>query len=247
MLKKTFTGLALAGLLFGFAAQPMLAASQNVPVDSDGVPIFWSPDPSPAPAAVIKAPSPPPASSAPAPVVPAAPAPVAPALMAAAAAPAAAPAPAAPPALPAGVPPAPLATGKVILVSLGLEKLFAYLDGNLVGQTLVTTGGPRTRTPAGNYSVLQKRRSFMMTSPWPEDDWRWYEPSFVNYALLFESSGYFIHDAPWRHNFGPGSNAQFGEAGGDVTGTHGCVNVPLDFEANLFNWSDIGTPVFVVA
>jgi len=134
-----------------------------------------------------------------------------------------------------------------MLVSLGLEKLFAYQDGALLGDTVVTTGGPRTATPAGNYSVLQKRTNFYMTSPWPEDDWRWYAPSWVNYALLFQSSGYFIHDAPWRHNFGPGSNAQFGQAGGDYTGTHGCVNVPLDFEANLFNWADIGTPVFVVA
>lgn len=155
--------------------------------------------------------------------------------------------PPAPTPTPAPAPPPPVPTGKVILVSLGLEKLFAYQDGVLLGQTVVTTGGPRTRTPPGNFSVIGKRNHFNMTSPWPEDDWRWYEPSWVNFALLFEWSGYFIHDAPWRHNFGPGSNAQLGEAGGDFTGSHGCVNVPLEFETNLYNWADLGTPVFVLA
>jgi lipoprotein-anchoring transpeptidase ErfK/SrfK len=158
------------------------------------------------------------------------------------------PAPVAPPAPPPG-PPAPAAPGpgKQIMVVLGQEMLYAFQDGTLVGQTIVTSGGPNTRTPTGVYSVLQKRSSFFMSSPWPEDDWRWYAPSWVNYALLFQSSGYFLHDAPWRHNFGPGSNAQAGTAGGDYTGTHGCVNVPYQFEKDMFVWADIGTPVTVVA
>jgi lipoprotein-anchoring transpeptidase ErfK/SrfK len=142
-------------------------------------------------------------------------------------------------------PPAAAPAGKEIIVSLNQEKLFAYENGKLVGQTVVTTGGPLTRTPVGTYSVLQKRSNFYMTSPWPEDDWRWYAPSWVNYALLFQSSGYFVHDAPWRHNFGPGSDAQTGTPGGDLTGTHGCVNVPPQFERDLYNWADIGTPVIV--
>ena len=163
--------------------------------------------------------------------------------------PAATPPAAAPAAPPPAAGPAPAAPGggKQILVSLGQEKLYAYEDGKLVGDSVVTTGGPWTRTPLGAYSIIQKRTNFYMTSPWPEDDWRWYSPSWVNYALLFQASGYFIHDAPWRHNFGPGSNAQNGQAGGDFTGTHGCVNVPLQFERDLFGWADLGTPVTVVA
>ncbi|HEY8694680.1 MAG TPA: L,D-transpeptidase [Chloroflexota bacterium] len=135
--------------------------------------------------------------------------------------------------------------GKQIVVTLSQEKVSAYENGKLVGQSIVTTGGPLTRTPIGAYSVLEKRANFYMSSPWPEDDWRWYATAWVNYALLFQSSGYFLHDAPWRHNFGPGSNAQAGTAGGDFTGTHGCVNAPFQFERDLYNWADVGTPVIV--
>ncbi len=141
--------------------------------------------------------------------------------------------------------PAPAPPAKKIVVSLSQEKLFTYENGVLTNQTIVTTGGPQTRTPIGAFSIIGKRSNFYMTSPWPEDDWRWYEPAWVNHALLFEWTGYFVHDAPWRHNFGPGSNAQFGTAGGDFTGTHGCVNVPLLFERPLFTWADIGTPVLI--
>jgi lipoprotein-anchoring transpeptidase ErfK/SrfK len=141
---------------------------------------------------------------------------------------------------------APPPVTKQIVVSRSQEKLTAYENGNPVLETAVTTGGTRTPTPLGMYHVLGKRQAFMMTSPWPKDDWRYYDPSWVNYALLFEGSGYFIHDAPWRHNFGPGSNSVFGTAGGDFTGTHGCVNVPLQDEVRLFFWADAGTSVSIV-
>ncbi|MBV9121459.1 MAG: L,D-transpeptidase [Chloroflexi bacterium] len=175
----------------------------------------------------------------------------APAVVAAPAAPAPPPAP--PSAPPAPAAPAPLVSqiappglpGKVIVVSLSLEKLFAFQDNNLLLQTLVTTGGPRTGTPIGVFHVVAKRSNFIMQSPWPEDDWRWYPDSYVNYGLLFDWSGYFIHDAPWRSNFGPGSNSVFGTAGGAYTGTHGCVNVPLEAETNLYNWAPIGTTVII--
>ncbi|HVA92669.1 MAG TPA: L,D-transpeptidase, partial [Chloroflexota bacterium] len=134
---------------------------------------------------------------------------------------------------------------KELVVSLSHENLVAYENGQVVMQTLVTSGGPNTPTPLGSYTVLAKRHDFWMHSPWPSWDWRWYADSYVQYALLFQSSGYFIHDASWRGNFGPGSNAEVGTPGGDYTGTHGCVNVPPDAEAFLYSWASIGTTVLV--
>jgi hypothetical protein len=90
-----------------------------------------------------------------------------------------------------------------------------------------------------------KRSHFMMHSPWPEEDPRWFPDSWVNYAVLFERSGYFIHDAPWRSAYGPGTNLVYNPGVGWV-GTHGCVNVPQDAEAKLFGWADLGTPVTVM-
>jgi len=136
-------------------------------------------------------------------------------------------------------------SGKKIVISLSREQLVAY-DGNRIFlQTPVTTGGPGTPTPAGNYKVTAKLRNFMMNSPWPIGDWQWYASSFVHYGLEFQSGGYFIHDASWRSNFGPGSNSQLGTPGGTYTGTHGCVNVPLGAEATLYNWAEVGTTVIV--
>jgi lipoprotein-anchoring transpeptidase ErfK/SrfK len=135
---------------------------------------------------------------------------------------------------------------KAIYLSLSQQALFAYQDGQLIVQAPITSGGPRTPTPLGTFTVLQKRSHFIMKSPWPQEDPRWYPDSFVNYALLFERSGYFVHDAPWRSSYGPGTNFSFNPEVGWV-GTHGCVNVPFDAEQKLFDWADIGTQVTVLA
>jgi lipoprotein-anchoring transpeptidase ErfK/SrfK len=63
----------------------------------------------------------------------------------------------------------------------------------------------------------------------------------MKYAMEFLSGGYFIHDAPWRSAYGPGTNGS--------NGTHGCINTPrsagqMDF---LYNWADMGTTVVVLA
>ena len=63
--------------------------------------------------------------------------------------------------------------------------------------------------------------------------------------MEFQSAGYFIHDAPWRSVYGPGSDGP-GQPGTNYGGTHGCVNVPLDVAAFLYGWASIGTPVVVV-
>ncbi|GEM_PF-3823091 len=136
-------------------------------------------------------------------------------------------------------------TVKGIFILLGRQRLLAYEDGRLVIDTPVTTGGPRSPTPAGAFSVIGKRGAFMMKSPWPEEDPRWYPDSWVNFALLFERTGFFIHDAPWRAIYGPGTNVTYNPAV-DWVGTHGCVNVPYDAETKLFQWADMGTPVTVM-
>ncbi|MBV8087859.1 MAG: L,D-transpeptidase family protein [Chloroflexi bacterium] len=138
-----------------------------------------------------------------------------------------------------------LLTDKRIVVSLSQERLVAYEGDKPVFDTLVTTGGPELPTPIGTYHILQKFSPFTFKSPWPKGSPFWYADSPTSYAMLFESSGYFIHDAPWRSWYGPGSNATTGTPGGNGTGTHGCVNVPLAVQAKLFAWTDVGTPVIV--
>ncbi|HEY0493881.1 MAG TPA: L,D-transpeptidase, partial [Candidatus Dormibacteraeota bacterium] len=128
-------------------------------------------------------------------------------------------------------------SGKVIVVSLGRQALTAYQDGTAVLTTLVATGRPALPTPPGVYHIFARYAPYQMISPWPKSSPYWYPNSWTNFAMEFAGGGYFIHDAPWRSWYGPGSNV--------YNGTHGCVNVPYSPMAFLWNWSPIGTTVIV--
>jgi len=86
--------------------------------------------------------------------------------------------------------------GQQIVISLSRQMLvLTDSGGSVVLQTPITSGGPFTPTPLGVYSVLAKRTDWIMQSPWPIGDWRYYPDSHINYSLLFQWSGYFMHDA----------------------------------------------------
>jgi hypothetical protein len=134
-----------------------------------------------------------------------------------------------------------------IRVSLRTQTLTAYQGDRAVLTTPVTTGGPWTPTPPGTFHVLQKNQRWVFHSPWPKGSPLWYPDSPTNFALLYQvDGGWFLHDAPWRTNHGPGSNAVVGTPGGDFTGSHGCTNIPYASMAELFAWADVGTLVQIV-
>jgi lipoprotein-anchoring transpeptidase ErfK/SrfK len=127
--------------------------------------------------------------------------------------------------------------GKLILISLSRQVLTAYLDGTPVLTTFVATGRPALPTPPGVYHIFAKYSPYLMISPWGYGSPYWYPPSWTNWAMEFRSGGYFIHDAPWRSWYGPGSNL--------YDGTHGCVNVPYSPMSFLWGWTPMGTTVVV--
>ena len=133
-----------------------------------------------------------------------------------------------------------------VLVSLSQQKLWAYDGNKLILTSLVTTGNRKLPTPPGVYHIMAKLHPFTFHSPWPKSSPFYYAPSKVAYAMLFREGGYFIHDAPWRSAFGPGTNSQIGTPGSNYTGTHGCINVPPNVAQELFSWTSLGTVVQVV-
>lgn len=137
-------------------------------------------------------------------------------------------------------------TADRIVVSLSKQSLTAYDGATPVLTSLVTTGNQLLPTPVGVFPVLGKYSPFTFHSPWPQGSPFWYPDSPVSYALLFDDRGYYIHDAPWRSNFGPGSNTEPGAPGQNLTGSHGCVNVPLAIAKQLYAWAPTGTAVQVV-
>lgn len=145
-----------------------------------------------------------------------------------------------------GVPPAPISRGKVILVSLANQWLYAYENGQLIFDNAVETGRPELPTPSGWFSVLSKQRNITFTSPWPPGSPYYYGPTFINYALLFKSGGFFLHDAWWHVVFGPGGNVPHRLSNGSwETGSHGCVGMTIPDARRLYEWAPVGTPVII--
>ena len=127
--------------------------------------------------------------------------------------------------------------GKLIVISLSRQVLTAYQDGTVVLTTFVATGRPQLPTPPGVYQIFHRYSPYKFISPWPYGSPYWYPSAWTSFAMEFIGGGYFIHDAPWRSWYGPGSNL--------YNGTHGCVNVPYNSMAFLWNWAPIGTTVVV--
>ena len=128
---------------------------------------------------------------------------------------------------------------KVILVSLAAEHMWAYEDGGLVIDTLVTTGRPELPTDVGLMRVYRKNLNWLMHSPWGPGSPYWYPDLTVKYAMWFHPSGEAIHDSWWRGWYGPGSNL-----GG--YGSHGCIGLPYGPIDSLYAWAPVDTPVVVI-
>jgi lipoprotein-anchoring transpeptidase ErfK/SrfK len=141
-------------------------------------------------------------------------------------------------------PSVPTQQGKVILVSLSQQWLWAFDNGQLLFATPVATGREYLRTPTGVYQVMSKSADVTFHSPWPLGSPYYYTPEHINYALLFRAGGFYIHDAPWREVFGPGSQSlHFTPSGGLEDGSHGCVNVPPLAGDWLYHWAQVGTTI----
>ena len=133
--------------------------------------------------------------------------------------------------------PSPATAGHRIVISLGTQHLWAYDGDVLVLDTIVATGRPELPTVTGSFKILVKYSPYEFISPWPPGSPYWYAPAWSSYAMEFESSGFFIHDAPWRSVWGPGANI--------TAGSHGCVNVPIQPMARLYEWARVGDQVNV--
>lgn len=128
---------------------------------------------------------------------------------------------------------------KAVVVRLGSQTLTAYLNGKPVLTAPVTTGRPALPTPIGSYFVHFRASPYTFISPWPVGSAYYYPPAPVTWAMLFYN-GDFLHDDPAEPSdaFGAGSNL-------GPYASHGCVHVPHDAMAFLYNWLPVGAPVIV--
>lgn len=136
--------------------------------------------------------------------------------------------------------------GQLILVSLSQQWLFAYQDQRLIFRSAVTTGMPELPTLTGTFHIRWHEQNVTFYSPWPVGSPYYYSPEHINYAMYYQDYGYYIHDAPWRQTFGPGTNYPHVEPNGQtVTGSHGCVNMPTGAMSWLYSWARNGATVVI--
>lgn len=127
--------------------------------------------------------------------------------------------------------------GRYIEINLNKQHLWVWQDHAVIYDTPITSGatGAGFPTVTGLFSIYYKTTNTHLRG-------YAYGPRYnydvqVDYWMPFYS-GYGLHDASWRNgNFG-GSDYYYG-------GSHGCVNLPHDAAAFIYNWADIGTPVWV--
>jgi len=121
----------------------------------------------------------------------------------------------------------PLAEGeKAIEVSVAEQYMWVYEGEKLVMHTPVTTGKTGMNTTAGSFQITQMHRN------------KWFEGGYVSKYWMRFNGGMGIHDANWRNDFGSQNYPS--------NGSKGCVNVPVDFAPQLYNWAEIGTKVVVI-
>ncbi|HEU5424588.1 MAG TPA: L,D-transpeptidase [Nitrolancea sp.] len=131
----------------------------------------------------------------------------------------------------AATPPAgaPSNQAKWIEVDLSDQYLRAWTYSTPVYYTRVSTGVPGHQTPTGTFAVYAKYAEDDMTGGTPGVDY--YNLPDVPDVMYFYQA-YAIHGAYWHNNFGS-------------VMSHGCVNLPLDAADWMFNWTPVGTTVWI--
>ena len=123
--------------------------------------------------------------------------------------------------------------GSYIEVSLDNQHLWLYKDGALVTETDIVSGAPKAgrETYRGAWPIAYKASPYNLSSQ---------EYGYnvkVNYWMPFVY-GQGLHDASWQSSFG-GNRYKSG------AGSHGCINLPTDQAALIYNTIDSGYPIII--
>lgn len=114
-------------------------------------------------------------------------------------------------------------------VSISEQHLWYYVNGQVTLETDVVTGAGENSTTPGVFMILDKQS--------PADLKGTGYVTHVSYWMPVTYTGTGLHDATWRTEFGK----EIYVSGG----SHGCVNMPLEVVAELYNEIEMGTPVII--
>jgi lipoprotein-anchoring transpeptidase ErfK/SrfK len=119
---------------------------------------------------------------------------------------------------------------KYIVVNLTQQWLYAFENGKQVFDAPVATGRDGMNTPTGTFSVYYKLQKQTMRGV--DNGVPWVVPNVPH--VMYFVGGVALHGTYWHNLFGTGARP-----------SHGCVNLPLDAAAWLYDWTPVGTTVRV--
>ena len=114
-------------------------------------------------------------------------------------------------------------------IDLTNQHLYLFKDGNIVLETDFVSGNmskPGCVTPPGVFGLTYKTKNAVLRGA----DYQ----TPVNYWMPFNGN-VGMHDATWRRSFG-----------GTIyltSGSHGCVNLPLNMAASIYEYVSTGFPI----
>ena len=120
-------------------------------------------------------------------------------------------------------------------VDLTTQHMWFIKDGQIALETDIVTGNPNkgNATPQGTYSLAYKSKNKTLRGTKKPDGTYEYETPVV-YWMPF-NGGIGFHDATWQSSFGGNRYLSHG--------SHGCVNMPKDKAAALYDLIPDGCPV----
>lgn len=110
--------------------------------------------------------------------------------------------------------------GVEIAVSLAMQRLYVYRQGELIAVATVSTGKAGKRTPTGGFTILQKRQ--------------WHRSNIYSNAPMP-----FMQRLTWT-----GIAIHAGQLPG-YPASHGCIRLPYEFARRLFGLTGMGDSVTV--
>ncbi|MFR6666469.1 MAG: L,D-transpeptidase family protein, partial [Thomasclavelia spiroformis] len=122
-------------------------------------------------------------------------------------------------------------------IDLKGQHMWYHKDGQIILESDIVSGtynDPDRRTPAGTYYLYNKERNRVLRgTKLPDGTWPYETP--VSYWMPF-NKGIGLHDSSsWRSKWG-----------GTIymnSGSHGCINLPTNIAAQLYNNIEINCPV----
>lgn len=118
---------------------------------------------------------------------------------------------------------------RTIEVDLSTQWLSAWDGNDRVSGLRISTGKPGYSTPVGAFRITKKIPVSRLQGTVRGAQW---DIPAVPWIMVFDQGGFDIHSAYWHNDFGQPVS-------------HGCVTLAPDDAEWLYDWTPLGTPVWI--